>query len=119
MRRERRTKRAHTFGTSLLVRAGHHFVGRSASLTPSILSCEAGWKARTEIVEYCVDVVDSGMERKRAAFEKEDTSDDEQARRRRQDAMLYAEEVKVRSLRSVELVRMNPSFPSATTFTTN
>ncbi|KAF8477878.1 caffeine-induced death protein 2-domain-containing protein [Gautieria morchelliformis] len=54
----------------------------------------AGWKARTEIVQYCVNVVDSGMEQKRAALEAQDTSMDEQTRRRRRDAALYAEEVK-------------------------
>ena len=46
-------------------------------------------------MEYCIDVVDNGMEHKRAAFEQENTSLDEQTRRRRRDAALYAEEVKV------------------------
>jgi hypothetical protein len=56
-----------------------------------------GWKARTEIVQYCVDVVDKGMDEKRAAFATEDSTLDPDARRRRHDALLYGEEVKVRS----------------------
>lgn len=45
-------------------------------------------------MQYCVDVVDSGMEQKRAEFDMDDTVSNGQLRRRR-DAVLYAEEVKV------------------------
>jgi len=58
----------------------------------------AGWKARTRIIQYCVDVVDV-MGEKRAVFEKEqDASLGEESWRRRQDALLYAEEVKASPL---------------------
>jgi len=61
-----------------------------------------GWKARTEIVQYCIDVADKDMDEKRAAFATEDTFLDSDARRRKQDALLYGEEVKVRVSRQFQ-----------------
>ncbi|KAF8592172.1 hypothetical protein K439DRAFT_1650365 [Ramaria rubella] len=60
----------------------------------------AGWKARTEIVQYCVEVVDSSMEAKRAAFATDDAILDANVRRRKQDAILYADEVKRNQIRN-------------------
>ena len=62
------------------------------SLTVSLWTI-ANWKRRTEIVEYCVGVVDQSMDSKRMAIEAE--TEDPAAQRRIQGA-LYAEEVKVR-----------------------
>ena len=70
---------------------------RVASGATEVMVCPAGWKARTEIVQYCIDVANKGMDEKRAAFATEDSSLDLDARRRKQDALLYGEEVKVRS----------------------
>ena len=53
----------------------------------------ANWRRRTDIVEYCVGVVDRSMDSKRTAMEAE--TEDPAAQRRIQGA-LYAEEVKVR-----------------------
>ncbi|EMD40825.1 hypothetical protein CERSUDRAFT_111409 [Gelatoporia subvermispora B] len=51
----------------------------------------ANWKRRTEIIHYCVGVVDQSMEEKRNAMESQ--ADDPAAKRKIQGA-LYAEEVK-------------------------
>ncbi|KAH9844183.1 caffeine-induced death protein 2-domain-containing protein [Rhodofomes roseus] len=51
----------------------------------------ANWKRRTEIVDYCVGVVDQSMEGKRMALDAE--TEDPAAQRRIQGA-LYADEVK-------------------------
>ncbi|GJJ07112.1 hypothetical protein Clacol_001312 [Clathrus columnatus] len=61
---------------------------------------KAGWKARTEIVQYCVDVVDKGMEQTKATFLKEslETGNEDEAvserRKRHRNAVLYSAEVK-------------------------
>lgn len=61
----------------------------------------AGWKARADIIQYCVDVTDKGTEETRAAFIKEEleagqeTEAASERRKRHQKAVLYAEEVKV------------------------
>lgn len=65
---------------------------RPPSLTVSLRTI-ANWKRRTEIVEYCVGVVDQSMDTKRMAIQAE--TEDPAAQRRIQGA-LYAEEVKVR-----------------------
>lgn len=65
----------------------------SYSTTLICLPCMiANWKRRTEIVQYCVGVVDQSMDSKRMAIEAE--TEDPAAQRRIQGA-LYAEEVKV------------------------
>ena len=51
------------------------------------------WKRRTEIVSYCVDVVDKTMEEKRQSVLNQ--ASDPSAQRQTQ-ATLYADEVKVR-----------------------
>ncbi|GBE79627.1 caffeine-induced death protein 2-domain-containing protein [Sparassis latifolia] len=48
------------------------------------------WKRRTEIVDYCVGVVDQSMEDRRQSMKTED----DPAIQRRQQGALYAEEVK-------------------------
>ncbi|KAF8524611.1 caffeine-induced death protein 2-domain-containing protein [Hysterangium stoloniferum] len=61
----------------------------------------AGWKARTEMIKYCVNVVDTGMEEKREAFAtlkdglgKDGESEEKRRAERKEKAVLYAEEVK-------------------------
>ncbi|KZT74268.1 hypothetical protein DAEQUDRAFT_682020 [Daedalea quercina L-15889] len=51
----------------------------------------ANWKRRTEIVDYCVGVVDQSMESKRMAI---DAETENPAAQRRIQGALYAEEVK-------------------------
>ena len=58
-------------------------------LTPA---CLENWKRRTEIVSYCVGVVDKSMDEKRQS--KQDQASDSSAQRQIQ-AALYADEVKV------------------------
>ncbi|OCH92874.1 hypothetical protein OBBRIDRAFT_811381 [Obba rivulosa] len=55
------------------------------------LNVEANWKRRTEIISYCVEVVDQSMEEKRKTLESQ--ADDPVTKRRMQSA-LYTEEVK-------------------------
>lgn len=56
------------------------------------LTFEENWKRRTEIVEYCVGVVDQSMEQKRATLQSEDV---DPATQRKIQGALFAEEVKV------------------------
>ncbi|KIJ57055.1 hypothetical protein M422DRAFT_57550 [Sphaerobolus stellatus SS14] len=59
----------------------------------------SGWKARTQIIQYCVDVVDAGMEQTKATFEKDsETAVGDAAVERRQRSVLYAEQVKKNQL---------------------
>ncbi|PAV21296.1 caffeine-induced death [Pyrrhoderma noxium] len=51
----------------------------------------SNWKRRTEIAEYCVDVMDRSMEKKRQTFEKEDVT--KETKRRLKDEH-FEEEVK-------------------------
>lgn len=51
------------------------------------------WKRRTEIVEYCVGVVDQSIDEKRKIL---DTQQSDASTQRRIQGVLYAEEVKVR-----------------------
>ena len=55
----------------------------------------ANWSRRTDIVHYCVGVVDSSLDEKRQILQ--DAGDDASAQRKAK-GILYAEEVKVRYL---------------------
>lgn len=73
-------------------------VGSSSAQSPDEEACAffwkdlvLNWKRRTEIIEYCVDVVDKSMEQKRQTFEKEDVTK-ETARRLKDEH--FEEEVK-------------------------
>ena len=61
----------------------------------------ANWKRRTQLIEYCVGVVDQSIEEKRRGIE--DESLDPSSRRKMQ-AEMYGEEVKV-SCRPRRLLR--------------
>jgi hypothetical protein len=50
------------------------------------------WRRRTEIVEYCVGVVDQSMDEKRKSI---DTQEGDPKAQRKIQAELYSEEVKV------------------------
>lgn len=52
------------------------------------------WKRRTEIVEYCVDVVDHSMAKKHKVL---DELEGDAKSKRKTQAELFADEVKVRS----------------------
>jgi hypothetical protein len=82
-----RTKRAFICGRIWLVCVGH--VSTSSHAYKSV----ENWKRRTEIVSYCVGVVDKSMAEKRQSMQ--DQAEDSSAQRRIQ-AALYADEVKVR-----------------------
>lgn len=71
---------------------------RSFSVFVSSKSTVENWKRRTEIVSYCVGVVDKSMVEKRQSMQ--DQSSDPSAQRRIQ-AALYSDEVKVRAGRCV------------------
>ncbi|GAB1517144.1 hypothetical protein RhiTH_000188 [Rhizoctonia solani] len=58
----------------------------------------ANWENRTEIVNYCVDVVEATMETKRQALAGQDPKLDEN---RRTASSLYTDEVKI--LRALDL----------------
>ena len=53
---------------------------------------KANWKRRTEIIDYCVAVVDQSLEEKLKVME---SQVDDPASRRRTQGTLFAEEVKV------------------------
>lgn len=53
----------------------------------------ANWKRRTEIINYCVGVVDQSMDEKRRSL---DTEGNDPTQQRRTQGALYAEDVKVR-----------------------
>lgn len=57
------------------------------------LIVKENWKRRTEIIEYCVGVVDKSMEEKKLTLQQESTVP---AVQRQIQGALYAEEVKVR-----------------------
>ncbi|KAF8913887.1 caffeine-induced death protein 2 [Gymnopilus junonius] len=57
----------------------------------------ANWKRRTQLVEYCVSVVDQSLTEKRAVLE--DQTQDESSRRRTQGEM-YADQVKRKQVRN-------------------
>jgi undecaprenyl pyrophosphate synthase len=61
-----------------------------------VLTCmmcrSENWKRRSELVGYCIDVVDHGIEDKRRAFEKEV---DDQISKRKLQGDLFANETKV------------------------
>jgi hypothetical protein len=53
------------------------------------------WKRRTEMINYCVDIVDQSMDGKR----KSSTSEEGDARaERKAQAVMFADEVKVRTV---------------------
>jgi hypothetical protein len=64
------------------------------------------WKRRTEIVSYCVDVVDKTMDEKRQSIQ--DQANDPSAQRQTQ-AALYADEVKVRVIGDIFILEFMPS----------
>lgn len=53
----------------------------------------ANWKRRTEIINYCVGVVDQSMDEKRRSL---DTEGNDPPQQRQTQGALYAEDVKVR-----------------------
>lgn len=59
---------------------------------PVTNACVANWVNRTEIVNYCVAVVDASMDAKRESIAGQDPKLDEN---RRTAASLYTDEVKV------------------------
>lgn len=64
------------------------------------------WKRRTEIVDYCVNVVDQSTNEKRRALQ--GLQGDARAQRKMQ-AELFAEEVKVRNPKRVSLPSLTAS----------
>lgn len=60
-----------------------------------LVLCLENWKRRTEMINYCVDIVDQSMEEKRKSLTSEEG--DARAQRKTQAAM-FADEVKVRKV---------------------
>ena len=71
-----------------------------ASIPENFLISIENWKRRTEIVEYCVGVVDQSMDEKRKVLE---TQQSDAATQRRIQGALFAEEVKVPSYPHIPL----------------
>ena len=68
------------------------------------------WKRRTEIVSYCVEVVDKAIDEKRQSIQ--DQASDPSAQRQTQ-AALYADEVKVRLAGGVYVGHLGLFHPSS------
>ncbi|KAF7793695.1 hypothetical protein EIP86_004811 [Pleurotus ostreatoroseus] len=67
---------------------------------------EENWKRRTEIIDYCVRVVDQSMSEKKDTLA---TGDVDPSTQRKIQGALYAEEVKVRNELTVEKIVRNRS----------
>ncbi|OBZ70375.1 hypothetical protein A0H81_09881 [Grifola frondosa] len=76
----------------------------------------ANWKRRTEIIDYCVGVVDQSMEEKRGSL---DAVQLEPSARRSLEGSLYADEVKACNLHLLSVAEFLSSSPSATKSTMN
>jgi len=69
-----------------------------------ILAPTANWKGRLEVINYCAGVVDDASRRKRDVLSVADTELDgvvDARTRRRLEAEIYADEVKVRACLAV------------------
>lgn len=87
-----RIRHAPIFGVSLLVSTECLLEQCFGWLDNSNVS--ENWKRRTQLVEYCTSVLDQSLKEKREALQEQ--SDDPSQRRKTQAAM-FADEVKVRS----------------------